>query len=122
MGENIQKGEVEAFKRCVDKAMEDLLTPDLFTIPEVYDVEYIVEPIGENSVREGECLYGYGSEDGTEVILALQDLKVGKIIGDGATEINSSACGARSLGFIPMHVSSVSEISGYFTVRHKGID
>ena len=122
MGENILKGQVEAFKRCVDKAMEELLTPDLFTITEVYDVEYTVVPIGENSVREGECLYGYASEDGTEVILAQQHLKVGKIIGDGATEINSSAGGAGSLGFIPMHVSSVSEISGYFKVRHKGLD
>lgn len=121
MGEFIRKGQVEAFKKGVDKAMQDLLTPDLFTVPAVFDVEYTVEAFDGNTVQEGECLYGYSSEDGTEVVLSQENRTVGKIKGDGATEINSSAGGAGSLGFILMSVSSVSEISGFFTVRHKGL-
>jgi hypothetical protein len=123
MGENVRKGQVESFQKGSDLSLKDLATPTLFDRPDIVSAVFTAIPVDGQSVAEGERLEAHAASDGRCVRVVKGHISVGCIEGDGAKVLIEALREPGSPGVVPMQVTSVSAVSGFFKailVNDKG--
>jgi hypothetical protein len=114
MGENVLKGQVESFKKGTDRSLKDMATPTLFDRPDIVSTVYTVVPIDGRSVAQGDRLEAHAAADGLCIHLVKGHLSVGRIEGDGGKVLLDALREPGSPGVVPMQVTGVSAVSGFF--------
>jgi hypothetical protein len=124
MGENVRKGQVESFQKGSDRSLKDLATPTLFDRPDIVSTVFTASTVEGQSVIEGEWLEGHAAADGCCIRLVRGHVSVGCIEGDGGKVLIDALREPGSPGVVPMQVTSVSAVSGFFKAilaNEKGI-
>ena len=113
MGENILQGQVKSFKKGVDRSLQAMTAPTLFSRPDNVTTTFAAAPLNGCTVSEGDQLDAHASADGLQIHLAKGHISVARIEGDGAKPLLEVLRRPGSSGIVLMKVIGVSPISGF---------
>jgi hypothetical protein len=116
MGENVRKGQVDAFNKGADRSLKDMATPTLFKRVEIVSTVFTAVPVQGSAVAKGDSLEAHLAGDAQSVQLVKGHLVVGRLDGDGNKVLVDGFKEAGAGISQPMEVTAVSEVSGFFKV------
>lgn len=124
MGENLRKGQCEAFKKGTDRAMYQMSSPPLIQRPDRELSRYDADLLDNKAVAVGDTLLAQQSGDHPIVFLCKGSETVATIEGEGATQMIKALESTDSPGFAEVTVVGVCDISESTTVQlaHEEID
>jgi hypothetical protein len=114
MGENVLKGQVQNFKKGSDRSLKDMAAPTLFDRPDIVSTVYTAAPLDDCAVAEGDRLEAHAAADGGCIHLVKGHVCMGRIEGDGRKVLLDALREPGSPGIVPMRVTGVSAVSGFF--------
>jgi hypothetical protein len=112
MGENMVEQQVKHFEKRCRVAQADAKQRSLFRRTEIVDTVYTVHPNNGTTFKAGETYLAVISRDGQRVQVVEGYRAIGRIEGDGGTNLAKGLgeCGAP--GVVRIRVTEVSSLSG----------
>lgn len=117
MGENLRKGQCEAFKKGTDLAMIQMSSPSLIQRPDLELFRHDADLLEGNCVAVGDTLFAQQSGDRLLIFLSKGSDTVATIEGEGAVMLIETLEPTDCPGFAQVIVVDVCDISDSITVQ-----
>ena len=117
MGDNFLRQQVSSAKRRRDRAAGDVTRPVLFTVPELVQTTYAVNPYGDYEFAVGDVIYGVASRKGQHVEVTDGSRRLGFSDGDSAKALRNELTKPGGVTAVKMRICEIGTLSGIAQAR-----